>query len=77
MRGRNEPLAIGICFFGHECIIIIARRMALRKIQTLKHMKLVINLTRLFRNIPHAVENIRDVFDLAHQRMNRAVVTRK
>ena len=74
VRRRNQTVAVSVSLFGHEGIIIIARWVAFREIQTLEHMELIVNLTRLFRHKAHTIENVRNAVNLGAQRVNRAML---
>ena len=77
VRRRNQTVAVSVSLFGHEGIVIITRRVTLWKVQALKHMKLIVNLTRLFRHETHAIENVRNTLNLGAQRVNRTPLTRQ
>ena len=77
MRRRNQTIAIRISFLGHKRIVIVARWMTFWKIQTLKHMELIVNLSGLFRDESHAIKDLRNALNFSAKRMNRALFARQ
>ena len=64
MCRRNQTVAVYVRLFGHKCIVIVARRMALREIQTFEHMELVVDFARLLDTVAHAVKYTANAFNL-------------
>src|SRR5688500_12381020 len=71
--GRGYQLfAILVGLDGHECVVVVACRVAFREVEASKHMPVVVQLARLFYYKTHPVKDVRYLLDLDHKRMTAA-----